>query len=193
MNFFPDWMTIEINDEDRANLASTQQAFAASMQGLTEDQQLARATAVAGGLRETDPFTRSLAQQVVDAAKLSDKIKAAQREVKELERNLNTGGVIVRNRGEAHERLANLKRDIGLDHARLIGVHQDTLDTAQRKAAVHFREQRAQEAKNAALADAVARMEQKLEAAAIERQAEEIAKARLMKRGIRFNRAGDSQ
>jgi hypothetical protein len=190
---FPAHMTVEFNDEDRAALKSAQQAFNDGMAPLNERQRLDRATVISGGLRKSDPLTRALAEQYVSAANLKAKITAAQSEVKELERELNKGGVIVRNRGEAHERLATLKRDVDLDQARLIALHHDTLETPRRKAAIHFREQRAEAAKNAALSEAVARKEQELAAEALDRQAEQIAKARLSKAGRGFNRAGNSQ
>lgn len=194
---FPEHMTVELTPQDRADLARARQNFIASMQNLTEAQQLDRATVIAGGLREADPFTRALAQQLIDASKLRDRIKSAQDGVNGLERELRRAGngpdVNPRWRGAKLSRKDDLIQGIENDHARLIALQDDTFETAQRKAAIQFRGQRAEAAKNAALKEAVVRMEQKLEAEAIERQAEQIAKARLSKSGGSFNRAGDSQ
>ena len=85
---FPEHLTIELDAQDHADLSAARQAFIASMSGLTPKQQLDRATVIAGGLREADPYSRALAQQVVDGAKLRDRIEASQVEVKMLEQEL---------------------------------------------------------------------------------------------------------
>ena len=77
-------------------------------------------------------------------------------------------------RGEKLSRKDDLVQSIGHDHARLLALHEDTFDSAQRKAAVHFRAQRVRAAKSRALNEAVARMEAKFEAEDLDRLAEAI-------------------
>jgi hypothetical protein len=190
---FPAHMTIELDDQDRADLAATRTAFIREMQKLSPAQQVDRATVIAGGLRPADPYTRALAQQVLDGEKLRGRITSAQAELKQLERDLRTGGVVVNERGDAFKRQAALKEGLELDQARLIALHEERHDTAQRKAVVQFRADRAERAKAEALSEAVTRKKAELEAETVDQLAEKIARAQLAKTGRPAPKHGDSQ
>jgi hypothetical protein len=156
------------------------------MRGLNEAQQLDRAKVIASGLREADPYTRAMAQQLVDADTARGEIGRAQSELENIKTDLRQGGYRPRDpqwRGKALVRQEELERQLELAHVRLIGIAEDGLETAQKKAAVHFRETRAQARRDKALVEAVARQEAKIEAEEIERQAEGIARARRMASG----------
>jgi hypothetical protein len=183
---FPAYLTITLSPNDKADLTAARQAFIGSMRGLNEAQQLDRAKVIASGLRDTDPYTRAMAQQLVDADKVRGDIREAQSELENIKTDLRQGGYRPRDpqwRGKALVRQEELERQLELAHVRLIGIAEDGLETAQKKAAVHFREARARGQRDKALAEAVARQEAKIEAEEIERQAEGIARARRMASG----------
>ena len=182
----PEHMTITLDDQDKADLRAAQTSFQKSMAGLSGKEQLARARVIAGGIREADPFTRAMAKQVVDAAAHRSEIETLKAELAQTERDLRVGGYKPRDphwRGKALQRQEDLRARIGHAHARLVGIAEDTLATAQKKAAVHFRQARQQAAHAAAVKEAIARAEARLDAEAIDRQAEAIAKSRRMASG----------
>ena len=194
---FPAHFGLELNEQDRADLTATRQRFIASMNGLDEAQQLTRARVIAGGLREgVDAYTRAMAQQVVDAANTQTEIETAQRELKAIEADLRNGGYRPKDphwRGAALERQESLKASIEQAHARLIGIAEETFGTAQKKAAVGFREAREAARKTAELKEAVAQAEARFEAEDVQRRAEAIAKGRRMAAGKSGRPAGESQ
>jgi len=115
----PEHFGIELTADDRADIKAAQTSFIKSMQGLDEGQQLARARVIAGGIREADPFTRSLARQVVDANSAREEIKSLQAELADVERNLREGGYKPRDpdwRGKALVRQEDLQARIGYAH-----------------------------------------------------------------------------
>ena len=193
----PEHMTIELGPNDKADLNAARRAFIGSMQKLTPEQQLARAQVLSSGIRESDPYTRALAKQVVDGDTARKDIENYRKELAEVERDLRQGGYRPRDpdwRGKALVRQEELQRSIEHAHARLIGIAEDTHATAQKKAAVHFREARQRAAEAAALSEAIARQEAKLDADAIEARAEAIVRGRRLAGGRPTPRnAGESQ
>jgi len=193
----PEHFGIELDAQDHADLKAARTAFVASMNGLEEKQQLARATVLAKGVRPADPLSRSLAKQVVDAAAARNEIKSLQGELAEIERDLRDGGYRPRDpdwRGKALVRQEDVRKRIEYAHARLIGIAEDDLATAQKKAAVHFRQTREAARKAAALKEAVARVEARLDAETIEQQAEALVRGRRMAEGRKVPRSrGESQ
>jgi hypothetical protein len=192
----PAYLTITLSANDKAALADAHRAFVSSMRGLTEDQQLARAKVLAAGVRESDPYTRALARQMVDADKARTDVQRADAELERIKADLRTGGYRPREpqwRGAALLRQEELERERENAYARFVGIMEDTLETAQKKGAVHFREARARAETDKALGEAVARQEAKIEAEAIERQAEGIARARRMASGRSSGADGESR
>ena len=193
---FPAHFNLQLDEQDKADLADAQSTFVASMQGLSEEEQVRRARVTASGIRESDPFTRALARQVVDAADTRAKIVRLQDDLRTVEADLRHGGHRPKNphwRGEALERKEALQREMEQSHARLIGLAEEDFAPAQRKAALHFRERRQQAAKTAAFKEAIAVEEARLEAEDLQRRAAEIARARRMNAGKSGRDAGESQ
>lgn len=193
----PEHFTIQLDDTDRADLAAARRTFMASMEGLSPEKQLARARVIASGIRDSDPYTRALAKQLVDADSARAEIETAKRELGEIEADLRQGGHRPKNpswRGEALERKEALQRQIEQTHARLIGIAEQDFRTAQRKAALEFRERRQHATKNAAFKAAIAAEEARLEQENLQRRAEAIAKRRRLAAGRPSGRnAGESQ
>jgi hypothetical protein len=192
----PAHFNLTLSPDDRADLYTAHQAFLRSMQSLSYDEQLRRARVTASGIRESDPYTKALARQFVDGAEAKAKILRLQNDLKGVERELKEGGYRPKDphwRGAALERKEALQSEIELTHARLLAVAEDKLETAQKKAAVEFRERRQQAAKTAALKNAIATEEARLEAEAIQRQAAAIARSRRMNAGGTDRSAGESQ
>jgi hypothetical protein len=191
----PEHMIIELNSQDEADLSAARAKFVADMHVLTDAQKLDRAAVIAGGLREADPLTRAMAQQVVDAAKARTKIEGLQAELKAVEAELKDSSYRREGwRGEVLTRKEALTTELEHTHARLLGIAEADFTTARRKAAVHFRNARAAAAKNAAFNEAIARAEAKLEAEELAAKAEGVAKARRYGLGKAPERsAGNSQ
>jgi hypothetical protein len=193
---FPAHFNISLDAQDKADLRATRNAFMASMQGLTEDQQLARARTTASGIREADPYTKALARQVVDAAKARSDVERLKADLRIVEEDLRHGGYRPKDphwRGAALERKEAIERDLELTHARLVGLAEETFGTAQKKAAVVFRARRQQAAKTSALKEAVAQEEARLEAEDLQSRAAAIAKGRRMAAGKSGRNAGEAQ
>ena len=193
---FPKHFGIELDAQDKADLRAARIAFMASMQGLTGEQQLARARTTASGIREADPYTKALAKQVVDAAKARSDVERLKADLRTVEGELRDGGYRPKDphwRGAALERQETLKRDLELTFARLHALAEDDHGTAKKKAAVYFRESRERVAKTSALKEAVAQEEARLEAEDLQRRAASIAKGRRMAAGKSGRTAGESQ
>jgi hypothetical protein len=128
---------------ERQRLERARREFLKAMQGLTERQQLARANALAHGIRQSDPYTRALAKQIIDIAKTNDRIVAKQARVKEIEATDMSGyrprdpHYKSRLLGEKHD----LELEIQADAARAFGIAEDTLERAQQEAVAYFRQE----------------------------------------------------
>lgn len=139
--------SIEITDSDRKALAETHRAFVRDMQQLTPRQQSARASVLASGVRTADPYTRALAQQMVDAEKLKMAVEAKQAELTDIGRT-DLSGYRPSDpdfRARTLARKAELEEEIERDHARYMGLLEDDHRKAKRDAIVHFRNKAARE------------------------------------------------
>jgi hypothetical protein len=193
---FPAHFNLKLSPNDNADLLAAQRSFIGSMRGLSEAQQLDRAKVIAGGIRPADPYTRALATQVVEGAKARGDIQRLQRDLATVEEELRQGGHRPKDphwRAAALVRKDDLQRELENTHARLVGIAEDTHETAKRKAAVEFRQARQQQSRNAALKESIANMEARLDQEAIDREAEAIVKARRAGLSTSSKTAGDSQ
>jgi hypothetical protein len=167
--------------EDEKALEAARANFHAMMAPLTPTQRSNRAHALAAGLRTTDPLTRALARQIVDAEKLSNGINAKREELQYLESQVRRGGHRPADpnwKGRFLTRKAELEDELALDHARLVGLAEDPLTGAIRDAVFHFRDERAAQAKRTRLLEAVERQRAQAEQDKIEAQAAMIVRGR---------------
>jgi hypothetical protein len=165
-----------LTDADRADLKAAKDTFFNMMSKLTPDQQLARAEVLAAGMRETDPLTRALAQQVVDGHKLRSSIEAHHRELDDLDGvNLNEYRPKEPDfKGRVLSRRHAVEQLIARDMVEVVKLSEDKLEGPQRKAAEYFRELRQRNSRQAAIAEAIARKQAERDQAEIDSIADGI-------------------
>jgi hypothetical protein len=174
-------MTLNVTDEDEARLRAARQKFVADMKRLTPKQQMARAAVIANGIRQSDPYQRALAQQMIDVAKGNERIEAAKAEIADIEAQVNRGGYRPKDpdwRGRLLTRREDLETEIQTNMMRQMTIAEDDLASAKRKAIREFRQRATREDRQQRIAEAVERKTAEAEQAAIEARADEIVKGR---------------
>lgn len=169
-----------LTSKEQLRLDATRGAFLKSIQGLSERQQLARANALAHGVRPSDPYTRALAKQIVDVAKANERIVTMRARVQEIEatdlssyrpRDPHFKSRLL---GEKHD----LELEIQLEAARAFGIADDTLQRAQKEAVAYFRQEDASAERASRIMSEVQRLTAEQEQADIERRAASIVGGR---------------
>jgi hypothetical protein len=179
----PEHDTITVTADEARQLDATHREFIAEMQQLTSEQQQARATVIAGGIRQRSPLVRALAQQIVDVNKLNREAAEAEREIAEIDATHRIKGHAPTDAQLA--RKARLEQHIEQTRARQVGLMEVSLDSARRKTVVAWREAAARQAKEARLAESIARQTAEAEQADIDARAAVIVKAKRLGAGKR--------
>ena len=187
----PAHQAIDIAPDEERHLNSIRQDFLAEMRALTPEQQQARATVIAGGVRKRDPLTRALAQQIVDVNKLNRQVAEAQSEIDFINSSRRRIGVDP-SPTELARREA-LLRQVEEARARQIGIMENDFSSSKRKAVVAFREQAAERQKQQRLADAIARQTAAAEQADIEARAAQLVRGKRLAAGKQPSKAGEAQ
>jgi hypothetical protein len=187
----PAYQTIDITTDEERQLDGIHRDFLSEMRQLDSKAQLARATVIAGGLRQRDPLTRALARQLVDIDKLNREAKAAQEEVDYINSSRRRTGLDPSPSDLA--RRETLQRQIEEARARQLGIMETDFSSAKRKAVVQFREQAAERVKQQRLAEAIARQTVEAEAADIEARAAAVVRGKRLGLGGTPSKAGEAQ
>ena len=181
-------------DTDRADLKAAKDGFLKMMNGLTPDQQLARAEVIAGGIREADPLTRAMAKQMVEANRLNGRVEAFKKEIVSIDamdlnayrpRDPDFKGRMLARRRDAEQQLQQ-------DVARIVALHEEGLGSAQLKAVAHFRDLRRHNDRQTRIAEAIARKQAERDQAEIDAIADGIVNGGRFKIG-KSGSAGHSQ
>jgi hypothetical protein len=187
----PAYQAIQLTADEERQLEAVRREFISEMNQLTPKQQLARATVIAGGIRQRDALTRALARQIVDVDKLNRQASAAQEEVDWInssQRRLGRGPTPI----ELARREA-LQQQIEQARARQVGIMERDFSGAKRKAVVEFREAAQRRDRENRLAEAITRQTAASEQADIEARAAAVVRGKRLGAGKAPSRAGEAQ
>jgi hypothetical protein len=187
----PAHQAIDITPDEERHLNAIRQDFLAEMRPLDAKQQLARATVIAGGVRQRDPFTKALAMQIVEVDKLNRQAAEAQSEIDFINSSRRRIGVDPSPTELARREV--LQRQVEEARARQIGIMENDFSSSKRKAVVAFREQAAERKKQQLLAEAIARQTAEAEQADIEARAAQLVRGKRLAAGKQPSKAGEAQ